>query len=254
MILAVLQARFSSSRLPGKVLMPILGEPMLLHQIKRIRYSKMIDKLVVATSVNSSDDGIEKLCIDNDIAVFRGSLDNVLDRFYQCSKSYHPQHVVRLTGDCPVTDWQVIDRAIGHHLSTDSDYTSNILPPTYPDGLDVEISRFSALEEAWRCSSLPTELEHVMPYIRNKHNFKKFNLECEEDLSKHRWTVDNIEDFEFIKQIYQELYPKDSKFCTSTILRLLDKKPYIKNINYHIERNEGAKKSFDKDKEFLKNV
>jgi len=254
MILAILQARFSSSRLPGKVLQPILGKPMLLHQIERVQRSKMIDKLVVATSFDPSDDNIEKMCINNNIEVFRGSLDNVLDRFYQCSKHYNPSHIVRLTGDCPVADWQVIDEAISGHLSTNSDYTSNILPPTYPDGLDVEVVKKIALKEAWECAVLPSELEHVMPYIRNNSRFKKFNLENREDLSEHRWTVDNSEDFKFIKRIYEELYLNNNKFNTHDILKLLEKKPYIKDENYHIMRNEGALKSYKEDKEFLKNV
>lgn len=254
MILAILQARFSSSRLPGKVLKPILGKPMLLHQIERVQHSKMIDKLVVATSVDSSDDNIEKMCIDNNIEIFRGNLNNVLDRFYQCSKCYNPSHIVRLTGDCPVTDWQVIDQAIESHLSTESDYTSNILPPTYPDGMDVEIAKMSALKEAWKCAVLPSELEHVMPYIRNNSRFTKFNLECEEDLSEHRWTVDNFEDFEFIERVYEELYLDNNKFNARDILRLLERNPHIKNTNYHIMRNEGALKSYEEDKEFLKNV
>jgi spore coat polysaccharide biosynthesis protein SpsF len=251
MILAILQARFSSSRLPGKVLKPILGKPMLLHQIERVQHSKMIDKLVVATSVDSSDDNIEKTCINNNIEVFRGSLDNVLDRFYQCSKHYNPSHIVRLTGDCPVVDWQVIDQAIDCHISTKSDYTSNILPPTYPDGLDVEVAKFSALEEASKCAVLPSELEHVMPYLRTNSRFKKFNLESEEDLSEHRWTVDNSEDFEFIEKIYEELYLKNNKFNAHDILKLLEKNPQIKDKNYHIKRNEGALKSYKEDKEFL---
>jgi len=254
MILAILQERFSSSRLPGKVLKPILGKPMLLHQIERVQHSKMIDKLVVATSVDSSDDNIEKMCIDNNIEIFRGNLNNVLDRFYQCSKCYDPSHIVRLTGDCPVTDWQVIDQAIESHLSTESDYTSNILPPTYPDGMDVEIAKMSALKEAWKCAVLPSELEHVMPYIRNNLKFKKFNLECEKDLSEHRWTVDNSEDFEFIERVYEELYLDNNKFNARDILRLLERNPHIKDTNYHIMRNEGALKSYEEDKEFLKNV
>jgi spore coat polysaccharide biosynthesis protein SpsF len=236
------------------VLKPILGKPMLLHQIERVQHSKMIDKLVVATSVDSSDDNIEKMCIDNNIEIFRGNLNNVLDRFYQCSKCYNPSHIVRLTGDCPVTDWQVIDQAIESHLSTESDYTSNILPPTYPDGMDVEIAKMSALKEAWKCAVLPSELEHVMPYIRNNLKFKKFNLECEKDLSEHRWTVDNSEDFEFIERVYEELYLDNNKFNARDILRLLERNPHIKDTNYHIMRNEGALKSYEEDKEFLKNV
>ena len=219
MILAILQARFSSSRLPGKVLKPILDKPMLLHQIERIQNSKKIDRLVVATSAEKSDDGIEKMCLDNNVGVYRGNLDNVLDRFYQCANQYNPEHVVRLTGDCPLTDSQVIDQVIDKHLFTKSNYTSNAIPPTYPDGLDVEIFKFSTLQEAWKYAKLPSELEHVSPYIRkNLDSSNKFNLECEMDLSEHRWTVDDPEDFRFVKEVYIELYPKNRNFNMRDVL------------------------------------
>jgi len=252
MILAILQARFSSSRLPGKVLKPILGKPMLLHQIERVQNSKMIDKLVVATSVNPSDDGVGQMCIDNNVEVFRGSLNNVLDRFYQCAKHYNPDHIVRLTGDCPIADWQVIDKAVDKHLNTKSDYTSNILPPTYPDGIDVEVVRMSALKEAWKNAILPSELEHVMPYIRNNAKFKQFNLTNKVNLSEHRWTVDNPEDFEFVEKVYKELYLNNKRFTMHDVLKLLKSKPQITKKNYHIARNEGAQKSYEEDREFLK--
>ena len=144
MILAILQARFSSSRLPGKVLKSILGKPMLLHQIERIQNSKRIDKLVVATSIEKSDNVIEEICLDNDIEVFRGSLDNVLDRFYQCAKLYNPEHIVRLTGDCPLVDWQAIDQTIQYHVKGKYDYVNNRSKPAFPDGLDVEVITYSA--------------------------------------------------------------------------------------------------------------
>jgi spore coat polysaccharide biosynthesis protein SpsF len=253
-ILAILQARFSSSRLPGKVLKPILDKPMLLHQIERIQNSKRIDNLVVATSNEKSDDGIEKMCLNNNVEVYRGNLDNVLDRFYQCANQYNPKHVVRLTGDCPLIDSQVIDQVIDKHLFTKSSYTSNAIPPTYPDGLDVEIFKLSTLIEAWNYAKLPSELEHVSPYIR-KHldPCKKFNLEYEVDLSEHRWTVDDPEDFRFVKKVYSELYPNNRNFNMRDILDLLKRKPNLRKINYHINRNEGLLKAYKKDNEFLKN-
>ena len=131
MILAILQARTNSFRLPGKVLKPILGKSMLLHQIERIQNSNMIDKLVVATSTNVSDDAIEKMCQDNNIKVFRGDLSNVLDRFFQCARQYKPKHVVRLTGDCPLADWKVIDQTIQYHIKGKYDYVNNRLKPAF---------------------------------------------------------------------------------------------------------------------------
>jgi len=252
-ILAILQARYSSTRLPGKVLRPILGKPMLLHQIERIKNSKRIDRLVVATSTEGSDDDIEKMCLHSNIEVYRGNLDNVLDRFYQCATQYDPEHVVRLTGDCPLTDSQVIDQVIDKHIISKSSYTSNAIPPTYPDGLDVEIFKLSTLKEAWRFAKLPSELEHVSPYIRKYlDSNQKHNLECEIDLSAHRWTVDDPEDLRFVKKVYLELYPMNQKFNTRDILDLLERKPHLKKINYHIMRNEGLLKTYKKDNEFLK--
>jgi spore coat polysaccharide biosynthesis protein SpsF len=254
MILAILQARTSSSRLPNKVLRPILGKAMLLYQIERIQRSKMIDKLVVATSTDISDNSLEKLCKDNDVEVFRGNLNNVLDRYYQCANSYKPTHVVRLTGDCPVIDPRIIDLTIENHLLAESDYTSNTLPPTYPDGLDVEVIKFKILKKTWKYAKLPSELEHVTPYIRNHPKIKKFNLKCEKNLSNHRWTVDEREDFDFIEKIFLKLYPNNNKFDMYDILDLLKKYPEYKEKNYHIGRNEGAIKSIQQDERFLKNV
>jgi spore coat polysaccharide biosynthesis protein SpsF len=160
-----------------------------------------------------------------------------------------------LTGDCPLTDPEVIDKTIEKHLDTNSDSTSNALPPSYPDGLDVEVVKFIALKKAWQCAKMPFELEHVTPYIRSHTEiFNNFNLVFEKDLSEHRWTVDEPEDFEFVEKIYLELYKKNKNFNMQDILDLLEKNTHLKNINYHIERNEGALKSYEEDKEFLKNV
>jgi len=255
MILAILQARFSSSRLPGKVLKPILGKPMLLHQIERLKQSKMIDKLVVATSIDISDDSIEIMCRDNSIEVFRGSLDNVLDRFYRCAKHYGPEHIVRLTGDCPLADFQLIDKVIEKYLLTKNDYMSNFLIPTFPDGLDVEIFKLSALEKAWNYAKLPSEIEHVSVYIRNKlKSDENCNFRSAEDLSQFRWTVDEHEDFIFVKKIYEALYFDNPLFLTKDILNLLNKHPDLIRLNNKFIRNEGMIKSLKKDKESLNNV
>ena len=254
MILAILQARFSSSRLPGKVLKPILGKEMLLHQIERLQHSKMIDKLVVATSTDISDDAIELLCLDNGIEVFRGSLNNVLDRFYQCTKRYNPEHVVRLTGDCPLADCQIIDQVIQLHLDNDDDYTSNCFPATYPDGLDVEIVKVNALKNAWDKAKLPSEKEHVTYYITQRGSeFRMGNLSNNLDLSHFRWTVDEPEDFTLVDKIYQKLYKESSLFTMQDVLNLLRQQPEFVKINDKLTRNKGLIKSLKEDEEFLKN-
>lgn len=248
MILAILQARTSSSRLPGKVLKEIIGMPMLIRQIERIKRSKKIDKLIIATSTDEEDNQIEKIANEYGVECFRGSLDNVLDRFYQATQRYKAEHIVRLTGDCPLLDWEVIDKVIELHLTEKNDYTSNTIKPTFPDGLDVEIMKFNILKEAWEKSNKKSEQEHVTLYIHSRP--EKFKLGClinTEDLSSLRWTVDEPEDFLFIEEIYKCLYSQKSNFSTQDILNLLLKKPKLATINARFERNEGLKKSLLED-------
>jgi spore coat polysaccharide biosynthesis protein SpsF (cytidylyltransferase family) len=254
-IIAILQARVSSSRLPGKVLKPILGKPMLSLQIERVRRSSLVDQLIVATSNDRTDDPLEDLCRRMGVECFRGRLGNVLDRYYQCAKQYKPQVVVRLTGDCPLADHEVMDGAIHFFLNNGYDYVTNGgEEPTFPDGLDVEVFTFSALKSAWENAGLPSEKEHVTPYIRNHpERFALGVYRGERDLSGLRWTVDEPEDFDFVTRIYEQLYPNDPAFTTADILNLLDRNPELSLMNSGIERNEGMKKSLVLDKLHLKN-
>jgi len=253
MILAILQARHSSSRLPNKVLKPILGKPMLLHQIERIKNSQTIDKIVVATSSNASDDPIENMCRNNDIDVFRGDLDNVLDRFYQCAKLYKPEYIIRLTGDCPLIDWEVVDSVVRYCINKGFDFVETSL--AFPDGLDTEIMTMSALSEAWKFASLPSQIEHVTQYfITRADKFKNGVFESSQNLTHLRWTVDEPEDFDLVSKIYQELYLDNPFFLTSHILDLLLKNPELSKINEVFTRNEGLQKSLKEDEKFLKNV
>lgn len=255
MILAILQARVSSTRLPGKVLKRIIDKPMLLRQIERIRRAKLIDKLIVATSLNLTDNPIETLCKENDIAYYRGSLDDVLDRFYQAAKPFNADHIVRLTGDCPLIDPQVIDDVISNHIHGDCAYTSNTIEPTYPNGLDTEVFQYKCLEQAWKEAILPSQREHVTPFIYQQPNrFKIGSFKNNIDLSRLRWTVDEPADFELISIIYNNLYNKNPKFTTNDILAFLDSHPDLKTMNTHHERNEGYKKSLEKDVVFCKST
>lgn len=232
MILAVLQARCSSTRLPGKVLKPILGTPMLLKQVERIKRSKLIDLLLVATSVEPSDDQIAQLCAKHAIDCFRGSLEDVLDRFYQAVERHNPGHVVRITGDCPLIDPEIIDQTIELHLRGQYDYTSNCLERTYPHGLDVEVFTAASLEAAWREAALPYEREHVTPYLKEHPElFKIGSLKNSVDLSHLRWTVDYESDYVLVKRIYESLYQANPAFTTADILALLDAKPELSLIN-----------------------
>ena len=248
MILAILQARVSSTRLPGKVLKPILGEAMLLRQIDRVARAQYIDKLVVATSVDQSDDAIQVLCENNGITCFRGSLDDVLDRFYKAAKAYNPDHVVRLTGDCPLADPTVIDQVIQSHVEQGADYTSNTMEPTFPDGLDVEVMRYTCLQVAWQQAKLPYQREHVTQYvIKNPGQFCIVTVKNNVDLSSLRWTVDEPEDFQLVTAIYQALYPVNPNFLTVDILTLLANEPLLQNMNTNFKRNEGLFKSLRHD-------
>lgn len=241
---AVLQARVSSSRLPGKVLLPILDKPMLEHEIQRVQSSKKLGKLVVATSTNEEDDAIESLCKQLGVACFRGDLNNVLSRFYHAALPFSPEHVVRLTGDCPVIDPDIIDSVVSFHMWGGYDYTSNTINPTFPDGLDVEIMKFSVLKEAFEQAKLPFQLEHVTPYIyQHSEKYRLGSYEGNVDLSALRWTVDELEDFDFIRWVYKELYPINPFFKLTDIHALLEKHPNATAINAKFKRNEGLQKS-----------
>ena len=253
-VIGILQARTNSTRLPGKILMNILGEPMILHQLRRLKKCVLLDDIIVATSSEKSDDDLAIVCAAAGYRVFRGSLDDVLDRFVQAIKNDSCDHVVRLTADCPLTDSNVIDEIIGRHLQGGSDYTSNTLNPTYPDGLDAEVLKISALLNAWENAVLPSHREHVTPYIyAHPEIFSLDNYENDRDLSAMRWTVDEVEDFEFATEVYRNLYPSKANFTMADILILLADRPDIVAKNAFISRNEGLKKSLIEDEAFLSN-
>jgi spore coat polysaccharide biosynthesis protein SpsF len=221
--LAILQARMTSSRLPGKVMAPVLGEPMIGRQIERIRRAKLIDKLVVATSTDPSDDALAAYVTSLGVEVFRGSLDDVLDRFCKVLQGFWDVGaVVRLTADCPLTDPELIDKVIAHHLETGADYTSNTLRTrTYPHGLDVEVMKVEALDEAGARAKDPYEWEHVTPYIyRRPDQFRLAGVARHDSQANLRWTVDVPSDLEFVRGVYAALYRTKPAFTSQDILRL----------------------------------
>ncbi|HJZ73270.1 MAG TPA: glycosyltransferase family protein [Vicinamibacterales bacterium] len=245
-VLAILQARVSSSRLPRKVLKPILGRPMLLHQIDRVRRARTLDGLVVATSTDPGDNAIEALCAAAGVRCYRGSLNDVLDRFYQAALPWQPQHVVRLTGDCPLADPDLIDRVVRACVDEALDYSG--AEPSFPDGLDVEAMRFSALATAWKEAARPSDREHVTQFInRQRDRFRVRGVASDVDLSHLRWTVDEPADFELVTRIYEALYPSNPAFTTSDILDLLARQPELATLNKGIARNEGLARSLAAD-------
>ncbi|HMF99203.1 MAG TPA: glycosyltransferase family protein [Vicinamibacterales bacterium] len=245
-VLAILQARVSSSRLPRKVLKSILGRPMLLHQLDRVRRARTLDALVVATSSDPDDSAIAELCAAAGVRCYRGSLNDVLDRFYRAALPFRPQHVVRLTGDCPLADPDLIDRVVAACVDESLDYSG--AEPSFPDGLDVEVMRFSALEAAWTEATRPSDREHVTQFInRQRDRFRVRGVASDVDLSHLRWTVDEPADFELVTRIYEALYPANPAFTTKDILDLLARQPELVTLNRGIVRNEGLARSLAAD-------
>lgn len=250
MILGVLQARLSSTRLPGKVLEPIEGRAMLARQIERLKRSRRMDALVVATSDAPEDAAVAALARSEGVHAFQGSLDDVLERMAAAARPFSPTHVVRLTGDCPVADWEVIDTCIDTCVAGAYDYCSNTLQPTWPDGIDVEVVRYEVLQTAAREATTLVEREHVTPFVnRRPERFRLHNLAHDVDLSALRWTVDEPRDLAFIRQVYAELFPAQPAFLTDDILNLLHRDPTLAGMNAGIERNEGLKRTIERWKE-----
>ena len=248
-IVAIIQARTDSTRFPKKVLADVLGKPMIAHLIERVKKSKLIDQLVLATTTRKIDDPITDVAKENKINIFRGNFEDVLDRYYKAAKKYQADIVVRITGDCPLIDPHIVDQVIQYFLENKYDYVTNTLEPTYPDGLDVEVFSFKALEIAWKEAQLLSEREHVTPYIVNHpEKFRISNVRNTADLSNLRWTVDRKEDLEFVKEIFKRLYKEKTMFHMQDILELLQKYPDLKEINAGIQRNEGYLSSLKKDK------
>ncbi len=249
MIVAILQARMGSSRLPGKVMMSILGRPMLELQIERIRRAVLIDKLVVATTANPEDDEIEQLCTSLNINCFRGSEEDLLDRYYESAKQFQADYIVRLTGDDPLTDPNLIDDMVAKMKSGSFDAVTNTIYPTYPEGLDLSVLTFKSLSRAWSEADLQSQREHVTPYIYdNAEEFRTFHYKQNTDKSSLRWTVDYKEDFIFIEEIYKDLYPSNKTFLTDDVYKLLENKPSLVKINSNFIRNSGLLDSIKNDK------
>lgn len=249
-IVAIIQARMSSSRLPGKVLEPILGKSMLLHLVDRVKQAKYLNNIVVATSTDITDDPIYSLCSNNDIECSRGDLLDVLSRYYYTAVNYHAQHIVRITADCPLIDPGIIDQLILLYQSTHCDYASNTLDHTCPDGLDVEIFSFEALERAYHNAILPSEREHVTPYLyKHSSEFRLASLKNDPNHAHYRLTVDYMEDLSLVREIYHALYPHKIYFDWKDILSFLEEHPSLIELNSAYKRGEGYQKSLLQDKE-----
>lgn len=245
-VVAIIQARMSSTRLPNKVMAEIAGAPMIEHVVRRAEQASKIDQVIVATSDQPADDRLVHYLEASQRTCFRGSEHDVLDRFTQAARRHAAEVVVRLTADCPLLDPRIIDRVIAAFLEGDFDYVGNTIPPTYPDGLDTEVFSRAALEAAWEQAAQGSEREHVTFYLyRHPEQFRLHNVRHIADLSALRWTVDEPRDLEFARAVYQHFGAR--MFGMEDVLQLLEDQPQIGRINTGIDRNEGLKKSLAAD-------
>ncbi|MDP1878036.1 MAG: glycosyltransferase family protein [Actinomycetota bacterium] len=236
--LAVLQARMSSTRLPGKAMLPLMGEPMLVRQLERIRRADRIDGIVIATSTDPRDDVIAELARTQGTGLVRGPQDDVLQRFVLAVEEFAPDVVVRLTADCPLASPAVIDAVIEQFGSVEADYCSNTLTPTFPDGLDAEVVRAHVLLDVAAVSTDPAEREHVtLGVYRRPDRYRLASHTGPRDLSSLRWTVDTRPDYEFVKAVYEELFPADPSFDVDAILELLERRPELNRTTADEARN-----------------
>lgn len=248
---AIIQARMGSTRLPGKVAKRILGMPMLEHMLRREKMSRTLDDIVVATTNKSEDDVVEVMAKACGVSVYRGSEHDVLDRYYQAAKEAKADVVVRVTGDCPLHYGVVIDETVERFLQQKVDYVRS--PSNYPEGLDTEVFWFAALERAWREGKLPSEREHVTPYIYTHPELfvlgEPWQRGVENNSSMH-WSVDSPKDLVFITAIFERLYPNNPLFVKEEVFAFLKENLALLNINKGATGYEGYAKSLEEDKKF----
>ena len=235
-----------STRLSGKILADIAGRPMVWRVVDRVRQARQVEQVVVATSTQDSDAPIEAFCLQEEIDCHQGELEDVLDRYYRVAVRFDADVIARVTADCPLIDPDVIDRAVDIFLQGDYDFVSNVEMPTYPDGLDVEVFSFETLEKTWRDASWESEREHVTTHMKLPGRFRTLNFVNDVDLSHLRWTVDEPQDLEFVRAVYERL--DDQRFTMADILALLEREPGLSAINSGFDRNEGLQKSLREDR------
>ena len=237
----IVQARMTSTRLPGKVLLPLAGRPMLERLIERLRRVRRAELLVVATTVNATDDPIAALCRDLAVACCRGSEHDVLGRYALAARTYGVDVVVRVTADCPLLDPALVDDAIGEFATGRWDYVGNMLPPTWPFGMAVEVFAAATLAIADGEARAPDEREHVTPFIyRHPRRFRLHNIAGERDLSAHRWTVDTDADYALVSRLFETLYPARPHFDLADLLGTIDAHPEWAAINRHVRQKRVA--------------
>lgn len=235
-IVAIVQARMGSKRLPGKVLKDLGGATMLERVVSRARRSERVDDLLVATSSESADEPIVVECHRLQVNVFRGSEQDVLDRYYKAAQQAQADAVLRITADCPFIDPALLDELLRAFVISQPDYASNCLDRSYPRGLDAEVMTFAALSRAWREADVPYQREHVTPYLyENPSKFSIFSVAGAEDYSEFRWTVDTAEDLELARAVYLHFWNRDD-FGWLDVLRLMTAQPQLAQINQYVRQ------------------
>jgi spore coat polysaccharide biosynthesis protein SpsF len=250
-IVAIIQARMGSTRLPGKVLMDVCGKPILEHVIERTKKCKEIDSIVVATTNRVEDKVIIKLAKKCKTKSFTGSEKDVLDRYYQAAKKFNANIIVRITADCPLIDSLVIDKVVKYHLENQREVDYTTKPRAYPEGLDVEVFSFEILKKAWKEAKKPSEREHVTPYILNHPEIfylSELSNDINNDFSSMHWSVDEEQDLKFVKKIYKKLYKDGEIFYMEDVLKLLKEQPELMEINKGFTGYEGYQKSLKNDR------
>lgn len=238
----IIQARMGSTRFPGKVLKKIEDKSLLELQYRRLKNSRKANRIIIATSISSLDDPIEELCKEINIPCYRGSEENVLERYYQASIHYNLDVVIRSNGDCPFIDSREIDKLIDIWESNHSkyDYVTNILEETFPLGMHIEIFSIAALKKALQGSTSKEEYEHVTPYIyKNPNKFRVLNIKNKDNLSSYRWTIDYPEDFKFVKEIYKRFGVHNSSFSMYDIIKLMKSEPNLALINDKFKKKQS---------------
>lgn len=239
--LIIVQARMTSTRLPGKVLLPLAGEPMLTRLVERLRRVQHADGIVVATTNNATDDPIAALCAQLGVPCHRGSEHDVLSRYADAARLHGADVVVRITSDCPLIDPALIDRVIAVYEEGDSDYVSNMLPPTWPYGMAVEVFGAAALAQAHAEATQAAEREHVTPFLYwHPERYRLRNVASPVDLSQHRWTVDTPEDYELVRRLFDHLISTHPHFTQADVLALLEQHPDWIALNQHIQQKPAT--------------
>lgn len=235
--LIIVQARMTSTRLPGKVLLPLAGEPMLTRLVERLRCVGRANGIVVATTTNATDDPISALCAQLGVPCHRGSEHDVLSRYADAAREHGADVVVRITSDCPLLDPALIDQVIAVYEEGGIDYVSNMLPPSWPYGMSVEVFSAAALAQTHAEATQAAEREHVTPFIYwHPERYRLRNVTSPADLSHHRWTVDTIEDYELVSRLFEHLMPTRQNFTQADVLALLEAHPDWIAINQHIQQ------------------